>query len=617
MQRCFASCTTLVVALALVSFASAGCPSTSQCNCGWAQNGCGVSDGSTCWKTCCACAGSPSPAPQPGPAPAPGPVSSGGWAGTAKTTRYWDCCKPSCSWQSNVPSNANRPVRSCDINGREASPNAINVCGGGGDRSKGASYTCIDNLPSALPDGTLTAFVASNTKCCECSEIEFTEGPVAGMRMVIQTTNSGADLGAKHFDIMMPGGGLGIFNGCSGNAPNGRGQFSAPESAWGARYGGVSSRSACDGLPSEIRAGCYWRFDAFKNANNPSAKFRRVQCPTQLTSKSLCKLSDDSSYPLPGQGLPAPAPAPKPQPAPAPGPQPQPTPAPAPAPGPTGGAFSVSWNGGSNAWWICFAVSPAARTMELDCGQGYSSMYKVDWADNTWVSDTQSRGSYPCNGAMKLRKDGVQVQTTGLSNSARAVTSQLTKTTLIKLTLGVDFSAIPEGTVQRSEFVLQLSSNVAISLKTEISRVEVIAVEAGSVIASVIFMDPIPGGDTRPGAALSRELYQMTLDRNSTLYQQQLTSAITGSTCDHCNNRDIDLVSSTFYGVPVLAIALPIVVFVALAAVGGTAFVYRRRMKRREHDIELTEKEHHKEVQMVIVEMAPPKTKPSRSQTVA
>jgi hypothetical protein len=42
----------------------------------------------------------------------------------------------------------------------------------------------------------------------------FTSGPVAGKKMVVQATNTGGDLGENHFDLLIPGGGVGIFNGC-------------------------------------------------------------------------------------------------------------------------------------------------------------------------------------------------------------------------------------------------------------------------------------------------------------------------------------------------------------------------------------------------------------------
>lgn len=120
--------------------------------------------------------------------------------------------------------------------------------------------------------------------------------------MIVQVTNSGGDLGEKHFDIQMPGGGFGIFNGCAapgvGNdLANGEAQFVEPYSNWGARYGGLTSSAECAGLPPALRAGCEWRFNAFKNANNPGVFYRRVQCPAALKQKSGCWLEDDASYP--------------------------------------------------------------------------------------------------------------------------------------------------------------------------------------------------------------------------------------------------------------------------------------------------------------------------------
>jgi len=33
--------------------------------------------------------------------------------------------------------------------------------------------------------------------------------------MIVQATNTGGDLGSNHFDLMIPGGGVGLFDGCS------------------------------------------------------------------------------------------------------------------------------------------------------------------------------------------------------------------------------------------------------------------------------------------------------------------------------------------------------------------------------------------------------------------
>ncbi|KZL63420.1 endoglucanase type K, partial [Colletotrichum tofieldiae] len=95
-------------------------------------------------------------------------------------------------------------------------------------------------------------------------------------------------LGSNHFDIMMPGGGLGIFDGCTSEFG-----FQFP----GTRYGGVSSRSECSALPAKLQGGCQWRFDWFMNADNPNLSFTQVQCPADLVARSGCRRSDDASFP--------------------------------------------------------------------------------------------------------------------------------------------------------------------------------------------------------------------------------------------------------------------------------------------------------------------------------
>lgn len=117
----------------------------------------------------------------------------------------------------------------------------------------------------------------------------FTTGAAAGKTMVVQSTNTGGDLSNNHFDIQMPGGGVGIFDGCSS-------EFG--QTLPGERYGGISSRSQCDTFPELLKDGCYWRFDWFKNADNPDFKFEQVQCPKALTDISHCVRNDDKSFPV-------------------------------------------------------------------------------------------------------------------------------------------------------------------------------------------------------------------------------------------------------------------------------------------------------------------------------
>jgi len=118
--------------------------------------------------------------------------------------------------------------------------------------------------------------------------LTFTSGPVAGKVMVVQSTSTGGDLGNNHFDLNIPGGGVGIFDGCTpqfGGLP-------------GERYGGISSRSQCDSFPDALKPGCYWRFDWFLNADNPNFTFERVQCPSELVARTGCKRNDDGNYPV-------------------------------------------------------------------------------------------------------------------------------------------------------------------------------------------------------------------------------------------------------------------------------------------------------------------------------
>jgi hypothetical protein len=125
-------------------------------------------------------------------------------SGTGTTTRYWDCCKPSCSWPGKATLAAgSNPVGSCDANdGLLADYNTASGCDGG------SAYMCSDESPWAVSDtlsyGYAAVNIAGGTEaswCCACYELTFTSGPVAGKQMIVQATNTGGDLGANHFDL--------------------------------------------------------------------------------------------------------------------------------------------------------------------------------------------------------------------------------------------------------------------------------------------------------------------------------------------------------------------------------------------------------------------------------
>ncbi|KAI0453494.1 glycoside hydrolase family 45 protein [Xylaria acuta] len=213
-------------------------------------------------------------------------------SGSGVTTRYWDCCKPSCSWSGKAP--VSSPARTCDAsNNPLADVDAKSGCDGGN------AYACTNYSPWAVNDRLAYGFAATaigggseSSWCCACYQLDFTSGPVAGKSMIVQSTNTGGDLGNNHFDLLMPGGGVGLFDGC-------RSEFG--QSLPGQQYGGVGSRGECDAsnMPASLRAGCYWRFDWFQNADNPSVNFKQVACPAELTAISNCKRNDDGSFPAP------------------------------------------------------------------------------------------------------------------------------------------------------------------------------------------------------------------------------------------------------------------------------------------------------------------------------
>ncbi|PGH00786.1 hypothetical protein AJ80_09125 [Polytolypa hystricis UAMH7299] len=183
-------------------------------------------------------------------------------SGSGQTTRYWDCCKSSCAWSGKALVSA--PVTTCDIDDNPLESAAARS----GCDSNGVAYMCSNNSPWVVDDSLSYGFAAVRISgqteadwCCACYELTFNSGPVSGKKMVVQAVNTGGDLGANHFDIAMPGGGVGIFNACSD-------QWGAPPDGWGERYGGLTSNT-CHELPEQLQEGCNWRFNWFQNADNP------------------------------------------------------------------------------------------------------------------------------------------------------------------------------------------------------------------------------------------------------------------------------------------------------------------------------------------------------------
>ena len=89
-------------------------------------------------------------------------------AATGKTTRYWDCCKGSCSWPGKAAVSA--PITTCDKNDNPLTDaNTPSACDGG------SAYMCSDQSPWAISDDLAYGFAATNIAggsevswCCSC-----------------------------------------------------------------------------------------------------------------------------------------------------------------------------------------------------------------------------------------------------------------------------------------------------------------------------------------------------------------------------------------------------------------------------------------------------------------
>lgn len=218
-------------------------------------------------------------------------------------TRYWDCCKPSCSWTGNA--GAGNEARECDKNSGAvlSDHGAKSTCDGG------PSMTCLSQMPQVVSDSLAYAFAAAPGNgpnvCGKCFELKFdgrgkyeTKGnhqKLAGKRLIIMSSNIGYDVAGGQFDIMIPGGGVGIFNGCQGVM-----------STAGKQYGGLLSdceeQVGWDGDVTEKRKsclkekcnanfggdalqGCLFLANWMEAAGNPTMEYSETACPDALKSR--------------------------------------------------------------------------------------------------------------------------------------------------------------------------------------------------------------------------------------------------------------------------------------------------------------------------------------------
>ena len=150
-----------------------------------------------------------------------------------------------------------------------------------------------------------------NDNCGKCFLITFNgEGhwrtsaqtqALKGKKLVVMATNIGYDVDPGQFDIMIPGGGVGLFNGCANILGSNLGKtyggfLSDCEEEVG--YNGsdeeiYEKRKSCltnkcnsaFGGRAEAKQGCLFLANWMEAAGNPTHEYKEVSCPDQLKSK--------------------------------------------------------------------------------------------------------------------------------------------------------------------------------------------------------------------------------------------------------------------------------------------------------------------------------------------
>jgi hypothetical protein len=208
------------------------------------------------------------------------------------TTRYWDCCKPSCGWTANAQSAGANATKTCGSDGSSSvGVDVQSSCNGG------SAFQCFWGAPWSVSNTLSYGFAAFNgNNCGKCYQLDFTgtgattaAAALKGKSMIVQAVNIG-DIGANHFDLLIPGGGVGQFaTGCAT-------QFAGKNI--GATSGGMLTTCKGDATcvtnmcnaafsgKAQMLQGCLWFANWFGAADNPNIVYKEVTCPAALKSVS-------------------------------------------------------------------------------------------------------------------------------------------------------------------------------------------------------------------------------------------------------------------------------------------------------------------------------------------
>lgn len=251
---------------------------------------------------------------------------------TGWSSRYWDACKPHCSWLSSVDTTSEETykagltvARNCNIHDVEVPAFTLGHAvqqywmGYEGTNSAcvnenaGGTYTCTDMAPIQVNENLSYGYVAApgdqfGGGCGKCFHLQFNGGNHAndvkathkalkGKHMIVMASNIGYDVEEGQYDMLVPGGGVGAFNALSM-------QIGVPASGLGANGGGFLTEcqqslgwdntveayqecviKKCDEVfkdwPNLLR-GCKWYAEWYMAADNPTYNWEEVECPQYL-----------------------------------------------------------------------------------------------------------------------------------------------------------------------------------------------------------------------------------------------------------------------------------------------------------------------------------------------
>ena len=252
---------------------------------------------------------------------------------TGWNSRYWDGCKPHCSWLSSVDTTneetyqAGRTVaRNCNVHDVEVPAytlgHAVQQYWMGYEGTNSAcdtkdpsgTFACTDMAPIAVNENLSYAYVAGSGKqyqygCGKCYHLQYNGGKsdgdvkkthkaLNGKHIVVMVSNIGHDVVEGQFDLLVPGGGVGAFDALStqlgltdasvlGANGGGIGRVCFEQVGWD---GEVADFQKCiiDGCekafgkwPNLLR-GCKWYAEWYMAADNPTYNWEEVECPQYL-----------------------------------------------------------------------------------------------------------------------------------------------------------------------------------------------------------------------------------------------------------------------------------------------------------------------------------------------